>query len=268
SNNGQVVAKNLEKFSGLNHQEIAQKLIDKHYGWSLVDNLEKFSGLNHQEIAQRLIDKDQGDVVAKNLEKFSGLNHQEIAQKLIDKHYGWSLADNLEKFSGLNHQEIAQKLIKAKQSDALLKNADKFSNVDFNKIAHQLINLGNKEGKFYALANNLYKLSGLDKDIAMGIINYGYDYRVAENLQAFTPADHKAIISKLAKTKNVNTKKWLATDLKNSFGKIPQSNKAVARQLAKLGYIEILAEYPEKFPELDSDLQKQIDNYKATHPNK
>jgi len=157
----------------------------------------------------------------------------------------------------------------------LIYNIEKFSNINYNEIAHQLIDLKNKydktpfnrdqyDGTIYCLAEDLKKFSGLDKDIAIALIHAGgyHARQVANNLQAFTPADYEAIILELLEEFTYDNKK-LANALKNSFRKISQQNEAAAMALA-----EILAKYPEKFPELDSDLQKQVDNYKATHPNK
>ena len=52
---GEAVAKNLDKFSGLDHKEIAHKLIKIGDGWEVADNLDKFSGLDHKKIAHKLI---------------------------------------------------------------------------------------------------------------------------------------------------------------------------------------------------------------------
>ena len=80
---GEEVAKNLDKFSGLDHKAIALKLIDSRQGRYLADNLDKFSGLD-QDVALKLIEAGEGITVARYLEKFSGINYQEIASKLIE----------------------------------------------------------------------------------------------------------------------------------------------------------------------------------------
>ena len=57
----------------------------------------KFTGINHQEIANKIIESGDGDVVVNNLDKFTGLNHQEIANKIIEAGAGGAVADNLNK---------------------------------------------------------------------------------------------------------------------------------------------------------------------------
>ena len=269
---------NWEKLSNVNFSDedyntIVNRIAVK-YGFEddIIKNIDKFPRSFHKKIAQLLIDNKKGRAVANNLEKFSGLNHREIAQKLFDNDEGRVVADNLQKFSGLNHREIAQKLLDTNNADALIKNVERFSDIDLNKLIHQMlitvIPQRYYEDTMKALAENLKKLSGLNKDIAIALIHAGgyHARQVANNLQAFPPADHEAIILELIK--KYTHDKELANALKNSFGKISQLSETVARALAKSGYIEILAKYPEKFPELDSDLQQQVDNYKATHPNK
>ena len=282
----QTIAYHIKGFSPEIHNDIAHLILENGSGFSVLYNWEKFAKIDfsdeeYETMANKIINSNNYGLIeelGKNIEKFPRSLHKKIAQQLIDSNNGQVVAKNLEKFSGLNHREIAQKLINIKWSRSLIYNIEKFSNINYNEIAHQLIDLKNKydktpfnrdqyDGTIYRLAEDLKKFSGLDKDIAIALIHAGGYHRlqVANNLQAFSPADHEAIILELI---NYPYSEEVKNALKNSFGKIPQSNKAVARQLAKSGYIEILAEYPEKFPELDSDLQKQIDNYKATHPNK
>ena len=283
----QTIAYHIKGFSPEIHNDIAHLILENGCGFSVLYNWEKFAKIDfsdeeYETMANKIINSNDYGLIeelGKNIEKFPRSLHKKIAQQLIDKDNGWAVADNLEKFSGLNHREIAQKLINIKWSRSLIYNIEKFSNINYNEIAHQLIDLKNKydktpfnrdqyDGTIYCLAEDLKKFSGLDKDIAIALIHAGgyHARQVANNLQAFSPADHEAIILELIK--KYTHDKELANALKNSFGKISQLSETVARALAKSGYIEILAEYPEKFPELDSDLQQQVDNYKATHPNK
>ena len=278
-NDGQVLD-NLESFAPEAHNDIVHFILKngRHWVLRLLPNWEKLSNVNFSDedyntIVNRIAVKyGFEDDIIKNIDKFPRSFHKKIAQLLIDNKKGRAVANNLEKFSGLNHREIAQKLLDTNNADALIKNVERFSDIDLNKLIHQMlitvIPQRYYEDTMKALAENLKKLSGLNKDIAIALIHAGgyHARQVANNLQAFPPADHEAIILELIK--KYTHDKELANALKNSFGKISQLSETVARALAKSGYIEILAEYPEKFPELDSDLQKQVDNYKATHPNK
>jgi len=278
-NDGQVLD-NLESFAPEAHNDIVHFILKngRHWVLRLLPNWEKLSNVNFSDedyntIVNRIAVKyGFEDDIIKNIDKFPRSFHKKIAQLLIDNKKGRAVANNLQKFSGLNHREIAQKLLDTNNADALIKNVERFSDIDLNKLIHQMlitvIPQRYYEDTMKALAENFKKLSGLNKDIAIALIHAGgyHARQVANNLQAFSPADHEAIILELIK--KYTHDKELANALKNSFGKISQLSETVARALAKSGYIEILAEYPEKFPELDSDLQKQVDNYKATHPNK
>jgi len=67
--------------------------------------IEALGGLNHNEIASKLIESSQGEYVAQNLEKFEGLN-DDIALKLIEDGYGKFVAKNLKSFVGLDKKTI------------------------------------------------------------------------------------------------------------------------------------------------------------------
>jgi hypothetical protein len=176
---GHPFANNLEKFSGLNHVEIANKLIDTGEGSSIANNLEKFSGLNHVEIANKLIDAGQVSSIANNLVKFSGLNHVEIANKLINAGQGMSVARNLVKFNGLN-AEIANKLIDIEEGLRVARNLGNFIGLNA-EIANKLINAG----QGLSVASNLKKFSGLNAEIAYKLIDIKEGLRVAINLGNF-----------------------------------------------------------------------------------
>ncbi len=103
------IVENLDKFQGLNHNEIAKALIKAEPWRAVVANLDNFQGLNHKEIAKALIKAEPWRAVAANLAKFEGLD-QEIAKTLIEAGKGEDVAENLAKFQGLD-QEIAQALI-------------------------------------------------------------------------------------------------------------------------------------------------------------
>ncbi|MDR2063859.1 MAG: hypothetical protein LBQ02_03700 [Candidatus Nomurabacteria bacterium] len=123
-----AVAGNLNKFTGLNHQEIADKLIAAGQGWEVAGNLDQFTGLNHQEIADKIIAAGEGSAVAGNFGKFTNLS-QDIADKLIAAGQGRAVAGNLNKFTNLS-QDIADKLIAAGEGSAVAGNFGKFTGAD------------------------------------------------------------------------------------------------------------------------------------------
>ena len=216
---GDAVARNLNRFTGLDHNDIATRLIDAGQGYAVADNLNSFTGLDHNDIATRLIDAGQGGVVAYNFNSFTGLDHNDIATRLIDADRGYAVADNLNSFTGLN-TGIANKLIDAGCGGAVARNLNSFTGLDHNDIATRLIDAGqggvvaynfnsftglntgiaNKlidAGQAYAVAYNLNRFTGLDhNDIATRLIDAGQGYAVARNLNSFTGLD-RAILTRL-----------------------------------------------------------------------
>ena len=238
---GEAVAKNLDKFSGLDHKEIAHKLIKIGDGWEVADNLDKFSGLDHKKIAHKLIKIGEGGAVAKNLDKFSGLD-REIALKFIDSRQGDAVADNLDKFSGLDHKEIALKLFEAGNGWAVAHNLDKFSGLDHIDIAFKLFEAG--DGR--AVANNLDKFSGLDhKEIALKLIEAHKGEAVANNLEKFSGLDHKEIAHKLIDAGNGEA---VANHLDKFSG---LDHQEIALKLIETGDGRAVVKNLEKFSGLD-----------------
>ena len=247
----QTIAYHIKGFSPEIHNDIAHLILENGCGFSVLYNWEKFAKIDfsdeeYETMANKIINSNDYGLIeelGKNIEKFPRSLHKKIAQQLIDKDNGWAVADNLEKFSGLNHREIAQKLLDTNNADALIKNVERFSDIDLNKLIHQMlitvIPQRYYEDTMKALAENLKKLSGLNKDIAIALIHAGgyHARQVANNLQAFSPADHEAIILELI---NYPYSEEVKNALKNSVGKIPQLSETTAKQLANSRYRDIL----------------------------
>ena len=126
----------LEKSKGVSHKKIAKLLIEKGNHKAVARNLEKFEGLN-SETAKLLIEKGRSFIVAENLEKFEGVDHKEIAKFIIEKG-AWrtppvSLVKNLEKFEGLD-SEIAKLLIEKGYWSAVINNLKKFKKLDSETV--------------------------------------------------------------------------------------------------------------------------------------
>ncbi|MEZ4179949.1 MAG: hypothetical protein R3B41_00300 [Candidatus Doudnabacteria bacterium] len=190
---GQVwdIAKNLEKFKGLDHIEIANRMIDRGKADAVAANLEKFEGLNHTVIANRMIDKYKADAVAANLEKFDSFG-QETALKLIDNHEYITVADNLEKFDGLNHTVIANRMIDNGQDWAIAKNPEKFEGLG-QETALKLID----KDQAGIVAKNLEKFDSLGQETALALIDKGQAGVVADNLEKFKGLDHIEIANRM-----------------------------------------------------------------------
>ena len=189
---GDAVARNLNRFTGLDHNDIATRLIDAGQGYAVADNLNRFTGLDHNDIATRLIDAGQGYAVADNLNSFTGLDHNDIATRLIDAGQGGVVAYNFNSFTGLDHNDIATRLIDADRGYAVADNLNSFTGLNTG-IANKLIDAG----QAYAVAYNLNRFTGLDhNDIATRLIDAGQGYAVARNLNSFTGLD-RAILTRL-----------------------------------------------------------------------
>lgn len=134
-----ALIENLDKFQGLNHQEIASEMIEMEQGFQLLKNIDKFNGLDHQDIISKLIEIDFGSLVAKHLDKLNVLNHQDIALKLIRKRSGVDVIENLDKFHGLDNKIIVSCLIKHRLGGSVAVNLDKFLDLDCQDIVMQLI---------------------------------------------------------------------------------------------------------------------------------
>lgn len=75
---GFIVADNLEKYSGLDYQEIIEKLFEAGEERALARNILKFPNVNHQEIANRMIRNKRGDCIIEYFDNFKGLDELTI----------------------------------------------------------------------------------------------------------------------------------------------------------------------------------------------
>ena len=64
-----LVVGNLRRFDELD-QDIAIRLIEEGYGFSVVKNLDRFQGLDHQKIADKLLERGESMLARKILDKF------------------------------------------------------------------------------------------------------------------------------------------------------------------------------------------------------
>lgn len=93
----------------------AHTLIDAGQGWSVADNLNKFTGLDHNEIAHKLIDAGYGRAVACNLNKFTGLDAG-VAHKLIDAGYVLQVLQHTHSFGESASEIVFSRVDRIKQS--------------------------------------------------------------------------------------------------------------------------------------------------------
>jgi len=107
SGQSEAVFCHLDNFKGLD-QDMAIRLIDSlpHASSWVVDALDRFQAINHQDIANHLIDIGDGQTVAEKFDRFQDINHQEIANRLIDIGKRRFSVKNLNSFLNLTVQGL------------------------------------------------------------------------------------------------------------------------------------------------------------------
>jgi len=73
---------------------------------SMIDNLEKFEWLNHQELAERLIEYELADIVAQKIEKFIWVDHKKLAELIVKSGYWGEVIMNIENFPWVTENDI------------------------------------------------------------------------------------------------------------------------------------------------------------------
>ena len=137
-----LVVEHLSNFEGLDHTDIAHRIIEGGDGWSVVWYLSDFKGVDHTDIAHRLIEKGSGDLVVTSLSKFKGVDHDDIARRLIEKGVGEHVVWHLSNFKGVDHTDIAHRLIKEGCGESVARYLSSFEGLDHADIAHWLIQEG------------------------------------------------------------------------------------------------------------------------------
>jgi hypothetical protein len=142
-NEGGLIALFLEKFKDIKpaaYKAIAFEIIKTGGGEYLIRGLEKFTGLDHNEIALEIIKSLKNDRNSEyvcnrffsKLEKFETLGY-EVVSELIKIGKGREVAQNLEKFTGLkssDYNHIALKLIETGEGVQVVLNLKKFKEID------------------------------------------------------------------------------------------------------------------------------------------
>jgi uncharacterized protein (DUF433 family) len=232
------LAANADFFDDLDHNQIAQAIIEAGEGNAVAQNLYKFQGLDNAT-AQALIEAGNRWEVAQNPENFS-LDHNQIAQALITAGTGAEVAHNLKKFQGLDHNQIAQAIIEAGGGNAVAQNLYKFQGLD-NATAQALI----KAGEGWGLWHNLKKFQGLDYNTAQYVITAGEGNEVVQNLENFQGLDHIQIAQALIEAGEGSS---VVQNLENFQG---LDHIQIAQALIEAGEGSSVAENLEKFQDLD-----------------
>ena len=153
-----AVAHRLEKFTGIDQNEMARLIIAKSGSVrSITNNLDKFININ-TDTARLMIETGMDPIIfVDHIFKFINLDQSEIVRLAIEKGRSNKVISNLDEFTGLD-ASIAPLLIKQDGSHAVARNLDKFANLDHNEIAHLMI----EKGRPGAVADYLDKFIGID----------------------------------------------------------------------------------------------------------
>lgn len=97
-----------EYWEDQNEDDDFEGQVMRHYNiiLSMIDNLEKFEWLNHEELAEKLIENSLADVVAKKIEKFEGVDYKKLAEKIVKSGDWDELVKNISKFPWVTEDDI------------------------------------------------------------------------------------------------------------------------------------------------------------------
>jgi hypothetical protein len=198
---GDHVAAHLTNFKGIDHNDIAKRLIENGESWAVASSLDNFKELD-SEVALKLIAAGFYYEFCLNLRSFKRLNSK-MALKLV-KAGTVPIANHLSSFEGLDHNDIAFSLIEAKEYFQVAKHLPNFTGLDHNDIANRIME--DKHG--HAVAEHLPNFEGLDhSDIAIRIIDAGQNWAVAKFLRNFKGLNSKVAVKliEIGETRTVIT---------------------------------------------------------------
>lgn len=210
-NGSSFVYRYLEKFTGITPREhivLARKSVEVGYTSMLAMYFERLTGIDpkdHAELVFGSINSDGVEFIVGNLQRFNGLteqNRSDVASKIIDAGKEHILADNINQFDGLTIDDLyglADRLIDSGRSGILAMNIDKFtffSESDHLNYARKI--LDNSPKGTFTVASNISKFRGLDRDIALALIEARFGGVVMEHITdsftALTSADYTTVV--------------------------------------------------------------------------
>ena len=201
-------------------QKYAEKLIyDIWSSWCslLASNLSKINGLNHNVIAKKIFGKEPSALVS-NLHEFKDLDSK-IANQLIKSGFDVELAQNLASFKATKLNDIIQKLINQREKTwKIWENFESLrSYMNDLKLIKQLLWQRKELPKFLSESWILWSLKDLDTEIAEAINKQTWSWNlVIKNISSFDRLSHKNIFDLIMASweyellaKRINWFKWL-----------------------------------------------------------
>lgn len=294
-----VLAGALDKFEdiGMSHQEFAYRLIEKGDGWYVSHNIEKFSGINFEDILRRILagkssrysifdheglsnyhglSEDMAltliaaesdgtsrvnhrDSVAYSLESFTGLTSV-TAERILDvgyAAYAEKVAENLHTFEYLR-PVVAEKLIQTKgekTSIAVLENLERFENLSHADLASWLVE--NKQSRLLLDYWDRLDIEISPQEIMLRIIESGNAWDVLGWIQEFPDVDQEKIVQELIRTKQI----YVIEQRTDAFRDLPESLALWLIENAHPYWYELPLE---SFQELSPETRRKIWEYIRT----
>jgi len=264
-----ILANNLEKFEGVDRKKIADWLMENKQYSCIANNLEKFEGVDHDNLITCLLTGSSDDlsVLLNNLEKFEGVDYNDLAKRiihqrrisilrgrgrlvkfglldksvsdlLIESNEPVLVLENLDSFEQVDFEALLEKLILINPA-TLLQNIEKFEGVDHSEIAKQIIDASDYGSEH--VAGHLYKLRGLDAEVAEKLIANGRLQNVIDNLDKFSGLDKNRLVRLALKGDGadvlaINSEKFSFDD--KTWNEIQSSLGIRSEKLLLKGWIE------------------------------
>lgn len=252
---GQVktLLKHLEKFKGLD-QRIAWLLVDHGEGDVVAEFVERFEGMAHAELIERLFAVGDERCIARNLDHLQGINHKALALRLIAAGRGLEVAASIEYFSQPDG-EIAHALIDSGYGLYVAKRLNCFYDIVHRDIAERLFDLD----MGHCVMHHIEQFDGLDGlEVALRVIDAGASVAVGQNLHKLNDADHWEILARMVARCDFYSASYWAPELKVDtslavsfifaagggcalayhLGRYEGLNRGIAKALRKAGYGE------------------------------
>jgi len=240
---GWAVGQSLHCFQGIDHKEIALKIIEAGQGKNLMFGPESFENLDC-DVANKLIEANLTSVLDSNLEYFQNLDDN-VAAKLIKAGDGYRIARYISNFDEAYHNDIALKILGAKEGamrETLAAYLDYFKHLSID-VARRLCEMG----AFGAVGRSIKSFISLDREIALKLIEAIQGDRVAQNIECFEEGDHSAIALKLIETGGSDF-------LIDNLSGFKNLNSEVALKLIEAGMSDHVAFALSKFQSLDHEV--------------
>ncbi|MFO7807491.1 MAG: hypothetical protein R6V40_03685 [Candidatus Moraniibacteriota bacterium] len=239
---------NLNSFTQEAVSDIAITLINEDCTQFVEHDIKKFRVLE-QSVAEELIRHKRTEKFFYNFGKFTNINHQYLAELIVETGQGTKLEHNLYRLSDIDEQRITDLLLLHNNFIVIISNAlTCLKKIDYQKVADKMLNKGKSDLFFIFLKkigiNNLDKKKLINK---LGI------WEILDNLHYFKyldQSDCEDLINTVLTTDN----KSLVRKFSKKIFVFTSLDKKVAEKLIDCGESGVVAEYINKFKNLDKDI--------------